>query len=198
MGPRPPPCYIDAESGCHGQDGHLRAGDNFPIGIMTVPAFAITAVRSAGDLADVVTLFTTYANSLGVDLAYQGFDAEMAAMPGKYAPPRGELLLARRADGEAIGCVGLRPLDPPGCCEMKRLYVSPLARGLGLGKALVEAVVTEAERIGYREIRLDTLPTMDEAIGLYRKLGFETIEPYYVTPIVGTRFMAKRLMPSTR
>ena len=155
--------------------------------------FAITPVRSAADLADAIALFTAYANSLGVDLAYQGFAAEMAAMPGKYAPPGGELLLARRADSEAIGCVGLRPIDPPGCCEMKRLYVPPQARGLGLGKALVEAVIAEAVRSGYREIRLDTLPTMDEAIGLYRKLGFEPIAPYYVTPIVGTKFMAKRL-----
>ncbi len=162
---------------------------------MLQAAFAITAVRSATDLADTIALFTTYANSLGIDLAYQGFADEMAAMPGKYAPPAGELLLARRADGEAIGCVGLRPLDPTGCCEMKRLYVSPRARGLGLGRALVDAVVAEAQRIGYREIRLDTLPTMDEAIGLYGKLGFETIAPYYVTPIEGTRFMAKRLVP---
>lgn len=155
--------------------------------------FAITPIRSAGDLVDTVALFTAYANSLGVDLAYQGFAAEMAAMPGKYAPPDGALLLARRTDGQAIGCVGLRPIDPTGCCEMKRLYVTPQARGLGLGKALVEAVVAEAQGIGYREIRLDTLPTMDEAIGLYRKLGFEEIAPYYVTPIAGTRFMAKRL-----
>lgn len=164
---------------------------------MTQATFAIIPVRSGDDLADTIRLFTTYANSLGVDLAYQGFPAEMAAMPGKYAPPAGELLLARSADGEAIGCVGLRPIDPPGCCEMKRLYVSPQARGLGLGKALVDAVVTVAERIGYREIRLDTLPTMDEAIGLYAKLGFEPISPYYVTPIAGTCFMAKRLNPST-
>ena len=162
---------------------------------MTQTTFAITPVRSTGDLADTIALFTTYANSLGIDLAYQGFADEMAAMPGKYAPPDGALLLARRADGEAIGCVGLRPIDPPGCCEMKRLYVSPQARGLGLGRALVETVVAEAVRIGYREVRLDTLPTMDEAIGLYDKLGFETIAPYYVTPIAGTRFMAKRLVP---
>jgi ribosomal protein S18 acetylase RimI-like enzyme len=162
---------------------------------MLQAAFTITAVRSAIDLVDTIELFTTYAHSLGIDLAYQGFAEEMAAMPGKYAPPAGELLLARRADGEAIGCVGLRPLDPTGCCEMKRLYVSPRARGLGLGRALVDAVVAEAQRIGYREIRLDTLPTMDEAIGLYGKLGFETIAPYYVTPIEGTRFMAKRLVP---
>jgi ribosomal protein S18 acetylase RimI-like enzyme len=161
---------------------------------MLQAAFTITAVRSAIDLVDTIELFTTYAHSLGIDLAYQGFAEEMAAMPGKYAPPAGELLLARRADCEAIGCVGLRPLDPTGCCEMKRLYVSPRARGLGLGRALVDAVVAEAQRIGYREIRLDTLPTMDEAIGLYGKLGFETIAPYYVTPIEGTRFMAKRLV----
>jgi ribosomal protein S18 acetylase RimI-like enzyme len=161
---------------------------------MLQAAFTITAVRSAIDLVDTIELFTTYAHSLGIDLAYQGFAEEMAAMPGKYAPPAGELLLARRADGEAIGCVGLRPLDPTGCCEMKRLYVSPRARGLGLGRALIDAVVAEAQRIGYREIRLDTLPTMDEAIGLYGKLGFETIAPYYVTPIEGTRFMAKRLV----
>jgi ribosomal protein S18 acetylase RimI-like enzyme len=160
---------------------------------MPQAAFAISPVRSAGDLADTVALFTAYANSLGVDLAYQGFAAEMAAMPGKYAPPGGALLLARRANDEAIGCVGLRPIDPTGCCEMKRLYVTRQARGIGLGKALVDAVVAEAQRIGYREIRLDTLPTMDEAIGLYRKLGFEEIAPYYVTPIAGTRFMAKRL-----
>ncbi len=163
---------------------------------MPQASFAIIPVRSAEDLADTVSLFTTYANSLGVDLAYQGFAAEMAGLPSKYAPPAGELLLARRADGEAIGCVGLRPIDPPGCCEMKRLYVTPLARGLGLGKALVEAVVAQAQQIGYREIRLDTLPTMDEAIGLYRKLGFDPIAPYYITPIEGTRFMAKRLTPS--
>jgi GNAT superfamily N-acetyltransferase len=161
---------------------------------MPQAVFAIRPVQSAADLAGTVALFTAYANSLGVDLAYQGFAAEMAAMPGKYAPPDGALLLARGAEGEPIGCVGLRPIDPAGCCEMKRLYVATQARGLGLGKALVEAIVAEAQRIGYREIRLDTLPTMDEAIGLYLKLGFEQIDPYYVTPIAGTRFMAKRLV----
>lgn len=165
---------------------------------MAQATFAILPVRSPEDLADTIRLFTTYANSLGVDLAYQGFAAEMAAMPGKYAPPQGELLLARGTNGEAIGCVGLRAIDPRGCCEMKRLYVTPQARGLGLGKALVDAVVAAAERIGYREIRLDTLPTMDEAIGLYAKLGFEPIAPYYVTPIEGTRFMAKQLARAAR
>ena len=158
--------------------------------------FRISPVRSVEDLQATVLLFNSYALSLGIDLAYQGFPEEMAAMPGKYAPPAGELLLARDIDGEPLGCVGLRPTAPDGCCEMKRLYVSPQGRGLGLGRALVDAVIAAAVRIGYREIRLDTLPTMDEAQSLYEKLGFVRIEPYYETPIAGTVFMAKRLTPS--
>jgi GNAT superfamily N-acetyltransferase len=154
---------------------------------------AITPVRTADDLASVITLFRAYAGSLQVDLTYQNFEAEMAAMPGKYAPPNGELLLARALSGAPIGCVGLRPLDDPGCCEMKRLYVSPEGRGIGLGRRLVEAVVREAERIGYSELRLDTLPFMDDAIALYRKSGFEPMEPYYETPVVGTVFLRRSL-----
>jgi ribosomal protein S18 acetylase RimI-like enzyme len=99
----------------------------------------------------------------------------MEAMPGKYAPPAGELLLARFANGTPVGCVGLRPIEKDGCCEMKRLYVAPQARGSGLGERLVAAVVREAERIGYREVRLDTLPFMTTAIALYGKGGFEVI-----------------------
>src|SRR6266403_2550613 len=113
------------------------------------------------DLASTVRLFRAYASSLDIDLSYQGFEAEMEAMPGKYAPPAGELLLARYSNGTPVGCVGLRPIEPQGCCEMKRLYVSPEMRGLGLGEKLVDAVVKEAERIGYREMRLDTLPLND-------------------------------------
>lgn len=144
-------------------------------------------------MAAAIGLFRAYAASLDVDLAYQNFEAEMASMPGKYAPPAGELLLARDPAGTPIGCVGLRPLDVPGCCEMKRLYVSPQARGTGLGRRLIEAVVGEAERIGYREMRLDTLPSMAEAIALYRQAGFEPIEPYYDTPVRGTLFLRRRL-----
>src|SRR5215207_3431052 len=103
----------------------------------------------------------------------QNFEAEMEAMPGKYAPRAGELLLARDRGGTPMGCVGLRPLDAHGCCEMKRLYVLPEGRGSGLGRKLIDAVVREAERIGYHEMRLDTLPSMAGAIALYRKLGFE-------------------------
>lgn len=162
---------------------------------MLKPVFQITAVRTAADLEATITLFRSYAASLDVDLAYQDFEGEMAAMPGKYAPPAGELLLARDADGWAVGCVGLRPLDASGCCEMKRLYVCPEGRGSGLGKGLVDALVEVAERIGYREMRLDTLPSMAGAQALYRKLGFEVVEPYYDTPVAGTLFMRRRLEP---
>jgi ribosomal protein S18 acetylase RimI-like enzyme len=155
----------------------------------------IEPVRRSRDLAAVVRLFQDYAASLDVDLGYQNFEDEMAAMPGKYAPPTGELLLALTDEGRAVGCVGLRGIDPDGCCEMKRLYVSPESRGLGLGERLVRAVVQEAERIGYREMRLDTLPTMSGAMSLYRKLGFEDIEPYYTTPVAGTVFMRRVLYP---
>ncbi len=134
-------------------------------------SFQIRAVRSAVDLEAVVQLFNAYASSIGIDLGYQDFDKELAALPGKYATPGGELLLARDRNGAPLGCVGLRPIEPDGCCEMKRLYVSPEARGLGLGKALIVAIIGEAERIGYKEMRLDTLPTMAEAIPFTGKQG---------------------------
>jgi ribosomal protein S18 acetylase RimI-like enzyme len=144
-------------------------------------------------------LFGAYAASLDIDLAYQGFAAELAGLPGQYAPPAGALLLAHGlgpgTQGEALGCVALRPLPADGCCEMKRLYVAPRGRGLGLGRALVDAILAEAARIGYREIRLDTLPSMAAAIALYRKAGFLPADPYYDTPIAGTIFLARSLIP---
>jgi ribosomal protein S18 acetylase RimI-like enzyme len=133
--------------------------------------FEIRPVRSAADLEATVRLFNAYASALEVDLSYQDFVTELATLPGKYAPPAGEILLARESHGEPLGCVGLRPIKPEGCCEMKRLYVSPKARGFGLGRALIDAVIAEAVRIGYSEMRLDTLPTMTEAISLYKKQG---------------------------
>jgi len=156
--------------------------------------FQIAPARTADDLDAIVTLFRAYASSLNVDLSFQNFEEELAAIPGKYAPPNGELLLARRFDGAATGCVALRPMDRPGCCEMKRLYVSPEGRGFGLGRKLVEAVVLEAVRIGHREMVLDTLPSMAEAVALYRKSGFEPTEPYYDTPVIGTIFMRRSLL----
>ena len=159
-----------------------------------IPAsFKIEPVRAPEDLKATMELFDAYAASLGINLSYQNFVAEMAAMPGKYAPPKGELLLARDKVGNAIGCVGLRPLDDDDVCEMKRLYVSPEGRGLGLGRALAEAIVEKARRIGYREMRLDTLPSLATAIALYKQMGFVAIPPYYDTPIKGTLFFSLRL-----
>ena len=155
--------------------------------------FEIVPVRTPDDLTATVALFIAYAASLEVDLAYQGFDAELAAMPGQYGPPEGELLLARAVDGRPIGCIALRPIASAGCCEMKRLYVSPLVRGHGVGKALVEALIDVAGRIGYREMRLDSLPSQTGAHALYRALGFEIAESYYDTPVAGTLFMRRPL-----
>jgi ribosomal protein S18 acetylase RimI-like enzyme len=157
----------------------------------------IAPVRTPDDLAAAIALFREYAASLDIDLAYQDFQGEMAAMPGQYAPPRGELLLARLRDGAAVGCVGLRPIEPEGCCEMKRLYVAPQGRGERLGDSLVEYILMTAERIGYREMRLDTLPSMRAAIALYRKFGFEPMAPYYDTPVAGTLFMRRVLRPAS-
>lgn len=157
------------------------------------PAFTLHHVASAADLGDAIALFRAYAESLPIDLAYQGFEAEMAAMPGKYAPPKGVLLIARNDAGRAVACAALRPIESDGTCEMKRLYVTAEGRGLGLGKRLVETLFDEARRIGYREMRLDTLPSMMEAIALYRRFGFEAMPAYYDTPIEGTLFMRKVL-----
>src|SRR5688500_5585375 len=128
---------------CPGRDPRARGGR--PIDrasgrsdLVTEPAFTIVTVRDAAGLAAVAALFRAYAAGLPVDPAYQDFAAELAARPGKYAGPAGALLLARAADGTAIGCVGLRPM-PDGCGEMKRLYDAPEARGLGLGRALMDA-----------------------------------------------------------
>lgn len=154
--------------------------------------FKINPASSSADYEAVWLLFQAYASSLGVDLSYQDFSTELATLPGKYAPPEGALLLARDETGKAIGCVAMRKFKGD-ICEMKRLYVAPAARGTGLGKALAEAILNEAKRIGYREMWLDSLPSMHEAIALYRKLGFIDIPPYYDTPIKGTVFLGKSL-----
>jgi ribosomal protein S18 acetylase RimI-like enzyme len=145
------------------------------------------------DLPVVAQLFRAYARSLPIDLGYQGFDGELAALPGKYAPPRGALLIARGEGGGAFGCVAMRPLKHVGVCEMKRLYVAPEGRGRGLGRALAEAIIEAGRAAGYREMRLDTLGHMREAQALYRALGFTEIGPYYASPIEGTVFMSLSL-----
>jgi GNAT superfamily N-acetyltransferase len=157
--------------------------------------FHIFPAKSATDLAAAAALFRAYAASLPIDLTYQDFEAELSALPGKYAPPSGALLLARVAGGGPLGCVALRPLGQNGICEMKRLYIEPAARGLGLGKALVEAILNEAGRVGYTEMRLDTLPSMRLALALYGSFGFKPTEPYYDTPVPDTVFLTKRLDP---
>lgn len=154
---------------------------------------SISPAIGAADLAAVAMLFGDYAASLEIDLAYQDFAAELAGLPGNYAPPYGALLLARSGEGEPIGCVALRPMAAAGRCEMKRLYVAPAGRGTGLGRALMQALIIEARRIGYAEMWLDTLPTMAAAQGLYRAAGFEMAEPYYDTPVAGTVFMRRMI-----
>lgn len=155
--------------------------------------YQIKPAKSASEIAAVAAMFRTYAASLEIDLAYQDFEAELAGLPGRYAPPRGALLLGEDAQGEAIGCVGVRAIAPDGCCEMKRLYVVPAGRGVGLGRALAEAAIGQARRIGYREMRLDTLPTMAGALSLYASLGFVPIAAYYPTPVAGTVFLSLSL-----
>jgi ribosomal protein S18 acetylase RimI-like enzyme len=136
-------------------------------------------------------LLREYADGLGVDLCFQDFEAELAALPGKYAPPRGRLLLAWRGD-ELLGCVALRPVDARDG-EMKRLYVRPQARGEGLGRRLAQRIVDEARAAGYARLCLDTLPTMTGAQALYAALGFVPVAPYVFNPVPGTRFLALAL-----
>lgn len=164
----------------------------------------ITPASFPTDLHAITQLFRAYAQSLPIDLGYQGFDGELASLPGKYAPPAGALLIARDASGEALGCVAMRPLDSvagaspggegrPGICEMKRLYVAPAGRGQGLGKQLARAIIEAARVAGHREMRLDTLASMQEAQALYRSLGFVEIGAYYETPVADTVFMSLTL-----
>ncbi len=145
------------------------------------------------ELPAIRELFYAYAASLPIDLGYQGFDGELASLPGKYAPPQGALLIARDESGAALGCVAMRPLDEPGVCEMKRLYVAPAGRGNGVGRALVSALIDAARAAGHREMRLDTLAHMHEAQALYRAFGFQEIAAYYDSPIEHTVFMSLRL-----
>jgi putative acetyltransferase len=146
----------------------------------------VEAARPA-DLPPVRALLREYAASLPFDLDFQGFDDELAMLPGAYAPPRGALLVAR-ADTGIVGCVGVRALDES-TCEMKRLYVLSSQRGTGLGRRLAEASIAEARRLGYSTMRLDTVPGMETAQAIYRRLGFRDAEPYTANPVPGARFL---------
>lgn len=145
-------------------------------------------IGSTEETAHARELFEEYAAWLGVDLCFQGFEEELRDLPGRYSPPDGRLLLA--IDGEHVaGCVALRRIGPD-TCEMKRLYVRPAFRGSGLGRELVTAIIEEARIIGYKKMRLDTLPrVMEQAVKVYRSFGFEETEPYYSSPVDGTAYM---------
>ena len=145
------------------------------------------------DLTTVRVLFREYAQSLGFALDFQGFESELATLPGEYAEPRGTILLALSPAGEPWGVVALRPLEDDGACEMKRMYVRPEARGRGLGRVLGEAIVVEARSRGYRAMRLDTIDTMTSAIALYRSLGFREIAAYRFNPMPGALFFEASL-----
>jgi putative acetyltransferase len=169
-------------------------------------AEAIRQARSPREVERARALFVEYAQWLKVDLCFQGFDRELASLPGAYAPPCGRLLLAGDPD-TAFGCIALRPLDPGSGCgcdvaaakpevvaaEVKRLYVQPARRGEGWGERLARAIVAQALAIGYRELKLDTLEWMTAARALYAGLGFRECAPYYENPLAGVVYMSLTL-----
>lgn len=155
------------------------------------PAITLWTPTQPSELDAVRAIFREYATSLTVDLAFQDFESELAALPGDYGAPRGLLLLAS-VDGAIAGCCALRPLDGcdyPNAAEMKRLYVRPAFRGLGLGRELAEATLDAARLAGYASVLLDTLDEMESARALYAELGFEEIPPYYHNPVAGAHYL---------
>jgi ribosomal protein S18 acetylase RimI-like enzyme len=157
-----------------------------------VDEITIAVADAPNDIAAARELFVEYAEWLGFSLCFQGFDKELATLPGKYAAPVGRLLLAR-CDGRLAGCGALHPLEP-GICEMKRLYVRPEFRGRRLGLMLAERLIADARQIGYDFMRLDTLPNkMGDANKLYRSLGFYEIPPYYNNPQPEVCYLELRL-----
>ncbi len=152
-------------------------------------------VRGERQIQQVKDLFSEYAGSIGFSLRFQGFEKEIEELPGEYAPPDGCLFLSID-DGNAIGCVGLRALSgapSDKACEMKRLYVRLQYRRSGIGRKLSEIVIARAVEVGYCRMRLDTISTMTEAVGLYQSLGFKEIDPYRYNPIEGAAFMELEL-----
>ncbi|MSO53849.1 MAG: GNAT family N-acetyltransferase [Rhodospirillales bacterium] len=144
-------------------------------------ASGIALASTRRDIAASRRLFAEYQAWLGVDLCFQGFDDELRSLPEKYGPPRGRFLLAR-VSGRIAGVIAVAPLED-NICEMKRLFVRPAWRGRGLGRRLAEAIIRAAQELGYQRMRLDTLARLDEAIRLYRSMGFVTIPAYYRNPL---------------
>lgn len=161
---------------------------------MSAAHFDISAGRGAADMATTRKMFVEYQNWLGVDLCFQDFENEIAGLPGKYAPPGGEIFIAR--DGDAVaGIVAVRPVGNPadGLSEMKRLYVRDRWRGQGLGRTLANLAVDFAKDAGYRKMVLDTLPQLEAARSMYGQMDFAETEPYYHNPISGVVYMEKIL-----
>ncbi len=159
------------------------------------PEIALLRVDADQGIASAREILGEYARSLSVDLCFQNFDTELATLPGDYAAPSGQLLLAY-VDGALAGCGGLRPLanaDYANACEMKRLYVRPAFRRFGLGRVLAEALLDEARRAGYSVMLLDTLDEMGSARALYASLGFEEVGPYCFNPIPGAHYLRAAL-----
>ncbi|MFZ4649220.1 MAG: GNAT family N-acetyltransferase [Rubrivivax sp.] len=162
---------------------------------MAEPRIELLAPHTSSRLDDTREIFREYAGQLGVDLCFQGFEEELATLPGQYAAPAGVLLLAC-VDGAVAGCGGVRPLpdvDYPDACEMKRLYVRPAFRRFGLGRLLAQALMDRAAQAGYSTMLLDTLDDMEAARGLYATLGFEEVPPYYFNPIAGAHYLKAEL-----
>jgi GNAT superfamily N-acetyltransferase len=158
---------------------------------LPLPAIEIVRVETPERAPEAAAIFRDYAASLDIDLCFQNFEAEVADLPGVYAAPEGALLLAY-VDGQLAACGAFRPLadvDYANACEMKRLFVRPAFRGLGLGRTLAEALLDEARRAGYSAMLLDTLDDMEAARELYASLGFEEIPPYYWNPIAGAHYL---------
>jgi len=161
----------------------------------SAPQIELLTPTTSELLEDTRAIFRDYAASLGIDLCFQNFEAEMLTLPGEYAAPQGALLLAL-LDGEVAGCGALRPLpgsDYANACEMKRLYVRPAFRQLGLGRMLAQALLERGLQAGYSAMLLDTLDDMEAARGLYASLGFEEIAPYYFNPIPGAHYLKATL-----
>jgi putative acetyltransferase len=160
---------------------------------MTSPLISIAIAQTQTEFDAARSLFLEYAASLDIDLAFQGFDAEQATLPGKYAPPRGALFLAHASERTAIGVIAVRPFDWPRSCEIKRLYVRPEGRGTGAGRALLTEAIAFARQAGYGEILLDSLPSMVAAVKLYASLGFRETPPYWNSALSGLLYFSKRL-----
>lgn len=161
----------------------------------SAPQIALVSADSAASIDAARKLIREYGDALGIDLCFQNFEEELAALPGDYAAPGGALLVAL-VDGQPAGCVALRALpdcDYPNACEMKRLYVRRAFRRFGLGRLLAQQLMDLAAQAGYSTLLLDTLDEMETARGLYATLGFEEIAPYYYNPVPGAHYLKAQL-----